>query len=95
MEGKESSSLSNGPRHMDDKTELPQKSTEAVLKDSAPIPDDVPEVGGIDFDDYKDHDMTVTELLLGMENMGFQASEQNSCLIFDTCHLLCASNLSL
>ena len=94
MESKESSSLPNGPKHIDDRTELPQKSTEAVLKDSAPIPDNVPEVGGIDFDDYKDRDMTVTELLLGMENMGFQASEQDSYSIFDICHHLFASNLS-
>lgn len=52
-----------------------QKSVEAILKDSAPIPKGVPQVSGIEFDDYKDRDITVTDLVSSMENMGFQASE--------------------
>ena len=55
--------------------ETPQKSTAAVLKDSAPVSGDVPQVSGIIFDNYTGKDISVIDLLSGMENMGFQASE--------------------
>ena len=58
-------------RHVD----APETSTAAILKDSAPVPDGIPRVSGIDFDDYEGRDVSVVELLAGMENMGFQASE--------------------
>ena len=54
--------------------EAPTLATDAVLKPSAPVPDGLREVGGIDFDDYKGRDITILELLAGMRYMGFQAS---------------------
>ena len=59
-------------------SETPQKSTAAVLKDSAPVSDDVPQVRGIEFNDYTGQDISVIDLLSGMENMGFQASKYPS-----------------
>ncbi len=53
----------------------PQKSTAAILKDSIPIADDVPQVSGIDFNKHAGQDISVLDLLSGMENMGFQASK--------------------
>lgn len=69
----------NGPEDADIKGKSSQKATEAVLRDSAPVPENIPQISGIEYDDYKDRDIKVTDLLLSMENMGFQASEQCLC----------------
>ena len=53
--------------------QAPTLSTDAVLRPSAPVSEDVHEVSGIEFNDYKDRDITVAELVSGMANMGFQA----------------------
>ena len=55
-------------------TEAPTLATDAVLVRSQPIPDGVPQIDGIEFNDYRDRDISVPELLKGMTNMGFQAS---------------------
>lgn len=55
-------------------TQAPTLSTDAVLKPSAPVPTDAPQVSGIEFDDYADRDITVAELVSNMSAMGFQAS---------------------
>lgn len=59
-----------------------EKSTEAILKDSAPVPDGVPQVSGVEFDNFNDHDITVLDLLSSMENMGFQASQYPFAVLF-------------
>ena len=51
----------------------PSLATESVLKPSEPVTG-MREVDGIDFDDYVGRDITVSELIAGMTNMGFQAS---------------------
>ena len=52
----------------------PTASTDAVLKPSIPIDSNTPEVSGIDFNAYKDRDITVAHLLSSMTNTGFQAT---------------------
>ena len=52
----------------------PSQSTAAVLKPSAPVPSTAHQVQGIEFNEFKDRDMTVAELVSGMDGMGFQAS---------------------
>ena len=52
----------------------PTRSTDAVLKPSDPIAEGVHKVSGIEFNDYKDRDITASELVANMTNMGFQAS---------------------
>jgi len=52
----------------------PSLATDAVLKPSAPVSQEAQRVQGIDFDKYADHDVTVSELVGGMANMGFQAT---------------------
>ena len=54
--------------------EAPSLSTDAVLKPSAPVPEGIQEVSGVDFNNYKDHDITVAELVSQMTTTGFQAS---------------------
>ena len=54
--------------------EAPSLSTDAVLKPSAPVPKGVQEVSGVEFNNYKDHDITVAELVSQMTTTGFQAS---------------------
>ncbi|KAM0805304.1 Deoxyhypusine synthase [Usnea florida] len=54
--------------------EAPIISTDAVLRPSAPVPTNVQQVSGVDFNDYPDRDITVVELVSNMTNMGFQAS---------------------
>lgn len=46
----------------------------AVLVQSAPVSAEAVPVKGIDFDNFKDRNITVAELLAGMGNAGFQAS---------------------
>lgn len=53
---------------------VPFSASDAVLKASAPLPDGAREVRGIEFDDYRDKDITVEEMVRGMAGMGFQAS---------------------
>ena len=53
---------------------VPLAAADAVLKVSAPLPKDMREVRGIDFDDYKGKDITVGQLVADMGSMGFQAS---------------------
>ncbi|KAL6720249.1 Deoxyhypusine synthase [Lecanora helva] len=57
-------------------SKAPSVSHEAVFKPSAPIPENVPEVSGVEFNHYhsKGKDMTVAEMVSNMANMGFQAS---------------------
>lgn len=52
----------------------PSGATDAVLKPSDPVPDNAIPVQGLDFDKFKDRNITVAELVEGMTNMGFQAS---------------------
>ena len=54
--------------------QAPSLSTDAVLKPSAPVPKGVQEVSGVDFNNYKDRDITVAELVSQMTTTGFQAS---------------------
>ena len=54
--------------------QAPTHSTDAVLKPSDPVPEGVHKVSGIEFNDYKDRDITASELVANMTNMGFQAS---------------------
>ncbi|CRG92387.1 hypothetical protein PISL3812_09446 [Talaromyces islandicus] len=53
---------------------VPSSAAAAVLVQSAPVPDDVQKVRGIDFNEYVDRDITVAELVSNMATMGFQAS---------------------
>lgn len=52
----------------------PTEAKDAVLVRSDPVPESVRKVEGIEFDRHANHDITVTELVQGMTNMGFQAS---------------------
>lgn len=52
----------------------PSSATAAVLVQSAPVPDDVRKVHGVDFNNYTDRDITVAELVANMSSMGFQAT---------------------
>lgn len=61
-------SKKNGP------SKAPALSTDAVLRPSDPVPSGMREVDGIDFDDFQGRDITASELVAGMTNMGFQAS---------------------
>ncbi|KUL85129.1 hypothetical protein ZTR_06276 [Talaromyces verruculosus] len=61
----------NNSNHVD---QAPSSATAAVLVPSAPVPDDARKVRGVDFDDYVDRDITVSELVSNMSTMGFQAS---------------------
>lgn len=55
-------------------TGAPIHATDAVLKPSDPVPDGAQEVKGIEFDKFRERDITVSELVAGMATMGFQAS---------------------
>lgn len=54
--------------------DAPSGATDAVLKPSDPVPDGAMPVKGFEFDDFKDRNVTVPEMLEGMTQMGFQAS---------------------
>lgn len=60
-----------GPR---DETQVPSSATEAVLVSSAAMPEDARQVRGVDFNQFRDRDITVPELVANMASMGFQAS---------------------
>ncbi len=53
---------------------LPASAADAVLKASAPVPESLVKVCGVEFDDFEGRDITVAELVSGMAGMGFQAS---------------------
>lgn len=54
--------------------QTPTIATEAVLKPSDPVADGVLQVKGVEFDDFRERDMTVKEMVTSMASMGFQAS---------------------
>lgn len=54
--------------------QTPRIATEAVLKLSDPVADSARQVKGVEFDDFRERDMTVKEMVTGMASMGFQAS---------------------
>ncbi|GAV53324.1 hypothetical protein ZYGR_0AI06080 [Zygosaccharomyces rouxii] len=53
---------------------LPDLLAEAVLKESAPVPQDLVEVDGIDYSKPEATDMRASDLINSMKKMGFQAS---------------------
>lgn len=56
--------------------QVPNVSHDAVFKASAPVPKGVPQVDGVEFNDYdrKDTDISAAELVANMANIGFQAT---------------------
>ncbi|PYI30881.1 deoxyhypusine synthase [Aspergillus indologenus CBS 114.80] len=52
----------------------PSSVTDAVLVASEPVPEGTQKVSGVDFDLYKDRDITVAELVDNMRYTGFQGS---------------------
>ncbi|MCJ1343598.1 Deoxyhypusine synthase [Peltigera leucophlebia] len=54
--------------------QTPIIATAAVLKPSEPVADGARKVKGLEFDDFRERDITVKEMVAGMANMGFQAS---------------------
>jgi len=52
----------------------PPSAADAVLKASAPVPENLAKVRGVEFDDFEGRDITVAEMVSGMAGMGFQAS---------------------
>ena len=52
----------------------PSGATDAVLKPSDPVPAEAMPVKGLDFNDFRDRDITVAELAENMASMGFQAT---------------------
>lgn len=52
----------------------PSGATDAVLKESDPVPQDAVPVVGLEFDKYRERDITAAEMVASMTNMGFQAS---------------------
>ena len=55
-------------------SQFPAVATDAVLKQSDPVPEDFEEVKGIDYSKDSAYNMTAVDLILLMKNMGFQAS---------------------
>lgn len=52
----------------------PTAAVDAVFKRSDVVPGGTPQVRGIEFDAFRDRDMTVKDMVAGMASMGFQAS---------------------
>lgn len=52
----------------------PSSATGAVLMPSDPVPNDAVPVKGVDFNDFKDREITVAELVESMGHAGFQSS---------------------
>ncbi|CDR39552.1 CYFA0S03e04632g1_1 [Cyberlindnera fabianii] len=64
--------------------QLPDILSDAVLKASAPVPEDFVEVKGIDYSKKESVDMKASDLIKSMRTMGFQASAvAEGCEIFD------------
>ena len=57
-----------------EKPDAPQVATAAVLKPSEDMPEGARKVKGFEFDGHEKEEVTVSELINGMANMGFQAS---------------------
>lgn len=55
-------------------SQFPALATDAVLKQSDPVPDDFEVVRGIDYSKDSAYNMNAVDLILLMKNMGFQAS---------------------
>jgi hypothetical protein len=74
--GRQSLEMSGAAGGGDDssRSAVPSGAAAAVLKPSQTVPDGTPQVSGINFDQYSGRDITASELLAGMTNMGFQAS---------------------
>ncbi|KAL9093273.1 MAG: hypothetical protein Q9165_004014 [Trypethelium subeluteriae] len=53
---------------------VPSGATNAVLKASEPVEEGARKVQGIEFDQFKNHNITIQELIEGMGRMGFQAT---------------------
>lgn len=62
------------PQDSINQNQIPTTATNAVLRPSEPIPDGARQVQGIEFDAFRERNMTVREMVSGMTNMGFQAS---------------------
>jgi hypothetical protein len=56
------------------KHDAPQVATDAVLQPSEEMPEGARKVQGFEFNGRAEKEVTVSELLIGMTNMGFQAS---------------------
>ena len=52
----------------------PVSAKDAVLKPSAPIVHGTRQVHGVEFNEFRERDITVKELIANMSSMGFQAS---------------------
>ena len=73
----------------------PSGATDAVLKPSDPVPADAVQVDGVDFTNFRDRNITVTELVNSMSNMGFQASSiGQAAKIVDGMVRICRCNIS-
>lgn len=55
-------------------TGVPDIAQGAVLQASEPVPEGVEKVKGVDFNAFKDRDITAAELVDNMASMGFQAT---------------------
>lgn len=65
-------------------SQFPELATDAVLKQSEPVPDDFKEVKGIDYSQDSAYNMSAVDLIKLMKTMGFQASSvSNACGIID------------
>ncbi|CAI5758694.1 unnamed protein product [Candida verbasci] len=63
---------------------LPELASDAVLKQSIPVPDDFVEVSGMDYSKNEAYNSTAKHLISSMKNMGFQASSlSQACNIID------------
>lgn len=62
------------PEDGNKQSKIPATATNAVLKPSDAVPDGARQVQGVEFDDFRERNMTVRELVSSMANMGFQAS---------------------
>lgn len=59
---------------MSETGKLPVLASDAVLKQSAPVPEDFVEVKGIDYSKETAYNMRATDMISSMKTMGFQAS---------------------
>ena len=59
---------------MSSSDKLPGLASDAVLKQSAPVPDSFVEIKGIDYSKDSAYNMKAVDLIESMKNMGFQAS---------------------
>ncbi|KAL9613802.1 MAG: hypothetical protein Q9167_001693 [Letrouitia subvulpina] len=67
--------MSDGSQNgIPERKQVPSAATDAVLKPSAPMPQGMKRVQGIEFNNYRNHPISAEELVAGMGSMGFQAS---------------------